>query len=71
LASCGAPRAQFQVALRRWGLAPLWPRLGFLAAALALGIVIGSHVDDVSARHGERLTQLVWPSYAAEFLVER
>jgi hypothetical protein len=69
LASLSRPRVQFQVVLRSWGLAPLWPRLGFLAAALALGIIIGGHVGESHSRLGERVTQLVWPTYAAEFLV--
>lgn len=65
------PGMDLRLVLERWGLAPLWPRLGFLAAALLLGIVIGRHADEASRLPGERLTQLVWPSSVVEFLVER
>jgi hypothetical protein len=34
-------RSRLEVTLESWGLLPLWPRLGFLAAALALGLIVG------------------------------
>lgn len=65
------PRVEFRVALRTWGLAPLWPRVGFLAVALALGVVIGGHIPAFWPQQGERLVQLVWPTSSAELLVDR
>jgi len=34
-------------ALRLWGLVPLWPRVGLLAAALALGVIVGCRLQDI------------------------
>ena len=34
-------RNRLEVTLDSWGLLPLWPRLGFLVTALALGLIIG------------------------------
>jgi hypothetical protein len=34
-------RNRLEVTLEAWGLLPLWPRLGFLAAALVLGLIVG------------------------------
>jgi len=34
-------RSRLEITLESWGLLPLWPRLGFLAAALALGLIVG------------------------------
>jgi hypothetical protein len=39
-------RSSLKVALWNWGLMPLWPRVGFLAATLALGIFAGAKFDD-------------------------
>jgi hypothetical protein len=64
------PRSQLRVALRSWGLAPLWPRLGFLAAALLLGLVVGARVHDLRGAQTASLTQLIWPTYGSERLLD-
>jgi hypothetical protein len=58
--------SQLRVALRSWGLVPLWPRVGLLAAALVLGLIVGAHVADLRRAQTASLSQLVWPTYGSE-----
>jgi hypothetical protein len=56
------PRSPLVQALWRWGLMPLWPRVSFLAAALALGLLVGSQLPGLrvgGAEHPGLLASLI------------
>jgi hypothetical protein len=56
------PRSPLKMALWSWGLLPLQPRLGLVAASLILGLIVGLAVDERSTAHqtsGSAITFLV------------
>jgi hypothetical protein len=54
------PAGRWRATLRMWGLVPLWPRVGLLAAALALGVVVGSQLPDIRLPDMQRLGRVAW-----------
>jgi hypothetical protein len=54
------PAGRFWGALRTWGLVPLWPRVSFLAAALAVGVLVGVHFQQLRAANASLLGQVAW-----------
>lgn len=56
------PRSPLKMALWSWGLLPLQPRLGLVAASLILGLIVGLAVDERPTAHqtsGSTITFLV------------
>jgi hypothetical protein len=53
------PDGRFLAALRTWGLVPLWPRVSFLAAALAIGILAGV-LQEMHAANAPFLDRVAW-----------
>jgi hypothetical protein len=56
----GKPAGRFWSALRSWGLVPLWPRVSFLAAALAVGVLVGVHFQQLRAANAPLLGRAAW-----------
>jgi hypothetical protein len=55
-------RSPLKIALGNWGLTPLWPRVGFLAATLTLGILAGAEFGAAPIRPAAetRLSALIY-----------
>lgn len=67
-------RSPLRTALGAWGLMPLTPRLGFLAATLALGVIAGAWFGGApepapAAARAARLSALLYPDTPFQELV--
>lgn len=67
-------RSPLRVALGAWGLMPLTPRIGFLAATLALGVIAGAWFGGApepspAPGRGGRLSSVLYPDVPLQELV--